>query len=114
MAKSKNEIAKISTNPEDIAEMKPMRCDLLKAQKNHPILTDVTIMGGSYLAGKRIISGVANIINAGTGSYTNNEPAEFGEDVKYGLKQLGSGIVYGLCTLGTLYLLSKDNNASIN
>lgn len=62
------------------------------------------------MAGKKILSGLASIANAGTGTYTDtNKPADFTTDVLNGTKKIAAGLLYGVCTIGTLYLLSKDN-----
>lgn len=108
MAKTEKPI--ISKNsPESIANEKPMRINWGEAEKNHPFLTSVAISGGSYMAGKKILSGLAKITNAGTGIYTDtNEPADFTTDVLNGTKKIATGLLYGACTIGTLYLLSKD------
>ena len=73
-------------------------------------MSSITISGGSYTAGKKILSGLASIANAGTGTYTDtNKPADFTTDVLNGTKKIAAGLLYGVCTIGTLYLLSKDN-----
>lgn len=62
------------------------------------------------MAGKKILSGLASIANAGTGTYTDtNKPADFTTDVLNGTKKIAAGLLYGVCIIGTLYLLSKDN-----
>ena len=101
----------ISKNsPEAIANEKPIRIDWGEVSKNHPILSSITFSGGSYMAGKKILSGLASIANAGTGTYTDtNKPADFTTDVLNGTKKIAAGLLYGVCTIGTLYLLSKDN-----
>lgn len=101
----------ISKNsPEAIANEKPIRIDWSEASKNHPFLFSIAISGGSYMAGKNILSGLASIANAGTGTYTDtNKPADFTTDVLNGTKKIATGLLYGACTIGTLYLLSKDN-----
>ena len=101
----------ISKNsPEAIANEIPMRIDWSEASKNHPILSSIAISGGSYMAGKKILNGLASIVNAGTGTYTDtNKPADFTTDVLNGTKKIATGLLYGACTIGTMYLLSKDN-----
>lgn len=108
MAKTEKPI--ISKNsPEAIANEKPIRIDWGEANKNHPILSSIAISGGSYMAGKKILGGLAAIANAGTGTYTDtNKPADFTTDVLNGTKKIATGLLYGACTIGTLYLLSKD------
>jgi len=109
MAKTtENQISKNS--PEAIANEIPIRIDWDDARKNHPILSTITISSGSYMAGKKILSGLAEIANAGTGTYTDtNKPADFTTDVLNGTKKIATGLLYGACTIGTVYLLSKDN-----
>lgn len=104
----------ISKNsPEAIANEKPIRIDWNEASKNHPILSSIAIPVGSYMAGKNILDGLASIVNAGTGTYTDtNKPADFTTDVLNGTKKIATGLLYGACTIGTIgamYLLSKDN-----
>ena len=101
----------ISKNsPEAIANEKPIRIDWSEASKNHPFLSSIAISGGSYMAGKNILSGLVSIANAGTGTYTDtNKPADFTTDVLNGTKKIATGLLYGACTIGTMYLLSKDN-----
>lgn len=62
------------------------------------------------MAGKKIIGGLDSIVNAGTGTYREtNKPADFTTDVLNGTKKIATGLSYGACTIGALYLLSKDN-----
>lgn len=109
MAKTEKPI--ISKNsPEAIANEKPIRIDWTEAEKNHPILSSFTIAGASYKAGEKILSGLVTIANAGTGNYVDtNKPADFTTDVLNGTKKIATGLLYGVCTIGILYLLSKDN-----
>ena len=108
MSKTEKPISKNS--PEAIANEKPIRFDWSAASKNHPILSSIAISGGSYMAGKKILGGLGALANAGTGTYTDtNKPADFTTDVLNGTKKIATGLLYGVCTIGTLYLLSKDN-----
>ena len=110
MAKTTEKLIISKNSPEAITNEKPIRIDWGEASKNHPILSSITISGGSYMAGKKILSGLASIANAGTGTYTDtNKPADFTTDVINGTKKIAAGLLYGVCTIGTLYLLSKDN-----
>lgn len=107
MSKTEKPISKNS--PEAIVNEKAIRFDWSTANKNHPILTSIAISGGSYMAGKKIVSGFATIANAGTGTYTDaNEPADFTTDVLDGTKKIATGLFYGLCVICTVGILSKD------
>lgn len=106
---SKTEKPILKNSPEVIANEIPIRIDWVEASKNHPFLSSIALSGGSYMAGKKIISGIATIANAGTGTYKDtNKPADFATDVFDGTKTIATGLLYGVCTIGTLYLLSKD------
>ena len=110
MAKTTEKPIISKNSPEAIANEIPMRIDWSEASKNHPFLSSISVFGGSYMAGKKIVSGFATIANAGTGTCTDtNEPADFTTDVLNGTKKIATGLLYGACTIGTLYLLSKDN-----
>lgn len=107
MSKTEKPISKNS--PEAIANEKPIRFDWSAANKNHPFLSSIAVFGGSYMAGKKIVSGFATIANAGTGTYTDtNEPADFTTDVLDGAKKIATGLFYGLCAICTVGILSKD------
>ena len=110
MAKTTEKLIISKNSPEAIANEKPIRIDWSEASKNHPFLSSIAISGGSYMAGKNILSGLASIANAGTGTNTDtNKPADFTTDVLNVTKKIATGLLYGACTIGTMYLLSKDN-----
>lgn len=107
MSKTEKPISK--NLPEVIANENPIRIDWTEASKNHPFLSSIAISCGSYMVGKKILNGIAAIANAGTGTYKEtNKPADFTTDVLDGTKTIATGLLYGVCTIGTLYLLSKD------